>query len=226
MPHPVSMKGNVPEGEETTMERSAVEAEEDTEEDELDNGETALAAFMANINASSRVTPSPFVVAGSSEASAAAAMQMGAANLDSTLQPAASANGEEEEQAQLERAAREEAKLLAERAKDWTQLELDEMFEQLTEHKFDNIPPFVMPDGFREGTQLFDFQQDGVRWLLCQETAKDRVAPFWKLIKLGMSNNEWWNCSLTMKKQKEMPVSPSSSILADGKCDFWLLTGR
>jgi len=199
------------------MERSAVEAEEDTEEDELDNGETALAASVANINASSRVTPSPFVVAGASKASAAAAMQMGAATLDSTLQ-----NDEEEEQAQLERAAREEAKLLAEKAKDWTQLELDEMFEQLTEHKFDNIPPFVMPDGFREGIQLFDYQQDGIRWLLHQETAKDRVAPFWKLIKLGMSNNEWWNCSLTMKKQKEMPVSPSSSILADGKCDYLL----
>lgn len=183
--------------------------------EDLRIGVTAVAATN-----DARVTPSPTL-----EGATAASLESGtdgrkaaATNQDSTFVPIRDSGEEKEEEEPQELTAQQEEALVRNgKATDFSQLDLDRMFEKLTEHKFDNIPPFVMPKGFRDGVQLFPFQQDGIRFLLNQETATDRVAPFWKCVTLGtLSRNEWWKCSLTNKHVKEMPVSPSSSILADG----------
>jgi hypothetical protein len=50
------------------------------------------------------------------------------------------------------------------------QRELDDFFDEHTREKFSNLPPYVQPDGFKESVELYDYQKDGVRWLVHQES--------------------------------------------------------
>ena len=137
----------------------------------------------------------------------------------------AASNEEEEEDATTALTDIQAKRLLeAEEKKDWkeTQRELDTLFDKQNETKYDGIPAFVRPTGLKEEISLYQYQQDGIRWLLHQETA-DRIPPFWKERMLGHARNRhWWRCSLTGKMQKETPKSPMGSILA-GTCLFLLL---
>jgi len=218
--------------EENSAKRDAMEMDDD--KNELPTTTTTAAAIAMATDPNARVTPSPTLGASATTTAAAAAApdtatstarRMGGATLDSALQqqsqdeqdPSEDEDPDPEVFARL--LAEEEAKLLAEeKQKDATQLELDAIFDQQQEHKLDGVPAYHHPNGFRQGITLFDYQQDGVRWLLHQETSQnDRVPPFYKQIQLGMMHqNMWWNCSLTNQKTKEAPVSPASSILADG----------
>jgi len=99
--------------------------------------------------------------------------------------------------------------------RDATQKELDAMFEENSSSKLHGIPEFVQPAGLKDSVQLFDYQKDGVRWLLHQETSRDRLAPFVKKVE-GRNGEELFKCTLTHRVQSQKPVSPSSSILADG----------
>ena len=121
-----------------------------------------------------------------------------------------------EEQRRLQRLVQEqEAALVAKKVRDSNQLELDEIFEKNQEHKFDDCPAFCMPQGFRPGIRLFPHQQDGIRWLVHQETARDRILPFYKQVELGQFKKKWWHCTLNQKKTQTPPFAPPSSILAD-----------
>jgi hypothetical protein len=71
----------------------------------------------------------------------------------------------------------------AEEKHDWkkTQKELDDLFEQQSKEKFEGIPDFEMPSGFQDHLNFFDYQKDGIRWLVHQETCENRLGPFWKV---------------------------------------------
>jgi len=203
---------------ETTNDETDEEEEEQQENRTANNTASITRTVQSNKNnrnnndPNARITPSPTL-----DAAAAADDDDGGEESEDEDEPTDDPDQPSAAEATARRLAEEEALLLAEKAKDATQLELDKIFDEQQEHKFDNVPAFEMPRGFRSTVSLFPYQQDGVRWMKHQETAAgDRVPPFYKAIRLGVSrDNEWWNCSLTNKKTKDTPVSPSSSILAD-----------
>jgi len=132
----------------------------------------------------------------------------------------APSNDDDEDSISAELTDREARKLLeSEEKQDWkrTQKELDDMFEKQSENKYEGIPEFVRPEGLKEDITFYPYQEDGIRWLLHQETNEDRIPPFWKERTLGASKNHWWRCSLTGKHQKSRPKSCTGSILA-GTC--------
>lgn len=90
------------------------------------------------------------------------------------------------------------------------------MFDKHQENKFDGIAEFERPEGLKEGITLYPYQQDGVRWLLHQETDEERIPPFWKERSLGTINKkQWWWNQLTNRYQNEKPKPCKGAILAD-----------
>jgi hypothetical protein len=106
--------------------------------------------------------------------------------------------------------------LEAEEKKGWktNQRELDTLFDKQNETKYDGIPAFVYPKGLKNEISLYQYQHDGIRWLLHQQTA-DRIPPFWTERMLDHARNKpWWYCTLTRKMQTDTPKSSMGSILA------------
>jgi hypothetical protein len=101
----------------------------------------------------------------------------------SQAQDAAAGVGDEDEVPKEIADAEAKRILDAEEKQDWkkTQKELDDLFEQQSKEKFAGIPDFEMPSGFQDHLRFFDYQQDGIRWLVHQETNENRQGPFWKV---------------------------------------------
>jgi len=116
---------------------------------------------------------------------------------------------EEEALVQKKREADERAK------RDASQKELDAIFEENDKSKWDGVAPFHKPKGLKSSVELFDYQQDGVRWLLHQETVRGRIPPFYKQI-TNSRGETVFKCTLTGKHHADRPESPAGSILADG----------
>lgn len=69
-----------------------------------------------------------------------------------------------------------------------TQRELDTLFDKQNETKYDGIPAFVHAEGLKNEILLYQYEHDGIRWLLHQETA-DRIPPFF------LDRTNAWSCS-------------------------------
>jgi hypothetical protein len=76
-----------------------------------------------------------------------------------------------------------------------TQKELDDLFEQQSKEKFEEISNFEMPSGFQDHLDFFDYQKDGIRWLVHQETCENRTGPFWKVRYIFVVHNGSWMLS-------------------------------
>ena len=92
------------------------------------------------------------------------------------------------------------------------QEELDAMFEKLTREQLSNLPQIAMPTQFQDGTELFEYQKQGIRWLVHQETG-NKPPPFYKQVSEG--NRKMWLCEITQCSQPEKPLPITGSILAD-----------
>ena len=85
--------------------------------------------------------------------------------------------------------------------------ELEAMFDKVSEEQIDQLPEYPMPSCLRN-VKLFDFQIQGIRWLIHQERTLG-MPPFFQL------RNGWYHCDITQTNQKQVPESIQGSILAD-----------
>lgn len=85
--------------------------------------------------------------------------------------------------------------------------ELDSMFDQIQAEQLADLPNLVMPKQF-DAMELFDYQQNGIRWLYKQET-QDDPPPFFR--KVGPK----WECTITNCKQNQQPPPIRGACLAD-----------
>lgn len=95
---------------------------------------------------------------------------------------------------------------------DWKaqQSNLDEMFEAQCKKQLENLPAIKIP---RLLTALFDYQLDGVRWLVAQE--KKIHNELYREVTEGNGKHAWL-CEITMCSQIEPPKRIKGGILADG----------
>lgn len=109
--------------------------------------------------------------------------------------------------------------LLAQEEKsiDWkkTQKELDDMFELQSREKMLSLPDIPMPTQFEnnENLSLFEYQKEGIQFLVNQETRVDATPPFYKLRRYG--SVERWYCNITQRSSAIKPQPIRGSILAD-----------
>jgi SNF2-related domain len=96
------------------------------------------------------------------------------------------------------------------------QRELDEYFEKFSSAKFDGLPPYQRPEGFKDDIELHPHQRDGVRWLIHQEeNYLQRESPFFSVRKLGYNQKVWWRNGVTNAFRDTRPVPDRGTILAD-----------
>jgi SNF2 family DNA or RNA helicase len=102
--------------------------------------------------------------------------------------------------------------LAAEKAQNQAQAkELDQIFESTKKEQMKNVPAIPMPKQFQ--VKLFEYQEEGVRWLAHRENDVNDVPPFWKQVQYGSVVK--WRCSLTGKTH-DKPAPVRGGILADG----------
>ena len=108
-------------------------------------------------------------------------------------------------------------KALSEKQLLKTQKALDKMWEENEKGKFDGLLPYRAPQGFKDSVKLFEYQQDGIRWLLQgEQSPESRVSPFYKKCYLGANAQiEKWRCSVTRKFRSEPPAPDYGSALCD-----------
>lgn len=90
--------------------------------------------------------------------------------------------------------------------------QLDEMFDQQAVARLQGLPNYPMPKQFANLT-LFDYQKQGIRWLIHQERNENRVAPWLKEVTLLGSKK--WKCSITRSVLSRPPNPVCGGILAD-----------
>ena len=96
---------------------------------------------------------------------------------------------------------------------DWNkqQQALDEMFDKHLEEQYNDLPNINMPSCLRN-IELFDYQIQGIKWLLKKETGEN-TAPFYKSVKEGGKN--MYLCEITQSSQSQPPSPIKGSILCD-----------
>jgi SWI/SNF-related matrix-associated actin-dependent regulator of chromatin subfamily A3 len=94
---------------------------------------------------------------------------------------------------------------------DWTRqaAELDELFEKQSSQQLCNLPAIPIPTELK--TTLLDYQQDGLRWLVQQDT-KPKL-PFYSEKK--EKGRKVWHCEITNASQTQKPEPFRGGILAD-----------
>jgi hypothetical protein len=100
---------------------------------------------------------------------------------------------------------------------DWADAheQLDEIFDQQSENRLEQLPNYSMPTQF-QNLELFDYQKDGIRWLIHQERNQTAVPPFIKEIFQG--GRKKWLCTITRAIFLKPPKPICGGVLADGKC--------
>ena len=104
---------------------------------------------------------------------------------------------------------------------DWNQQAkaLDEMFDKQNQDIEKSIPAYAIPTSkiFRNNLQLFDYQIQGICWLVHREkslTSTDpALSPFYKKVK--EKGREMYLCEITQSSQPNRPKPISGGILAD-----------
>ena len=93
---------------------------------------------------------------------------------------------------------------------DWlaAQEELDDMFEEQSKKQLENLPDYPMPPQLKN-LELFDYQEQGIRWLIHQERNEDVPSYFTR-------KNEGWYCEITPHVVRQKPHPIRGGILADG----------
>jgi len=93
---------------------------------------------------------------------------------------------------------------------DWEsqQQELDTMFEEIQKKQLENLPDIPIPKQFAK-MDLYDYQQQGIRWLYHQETS-DGV-PSW----FSRRSNGKWFCQVSGYQQVKDPRPVRGAVLAD-----------
>ena len=98
---------------------------------------------------------------------------------------------------------------------DWTKQaqQLDKMFEQQLSQQLKNLPTVKIPDdnALRGTTTLLDYQYDGLKWLVYQDTV-DQI-PFFRQIQ--ENGQQVWYCEISNASQTTAPKSFRGGILAD-----------
>ena len=95
---------------------------------------------------------------------------------------------------------------------DWNkqQQALDKMFDKELEAQYKDLPNVNMPSCFK-GITLFDYQIQGIKWLLKKEAGA--TAPFYKSVKEG--GKQMYLCEITQSSQSQPPSPIKGSILCD-----------
>jgi hypothetical protein len=105
---------------------------------------------------------------------------------------------------------------------DWktTQMQLDLLFLKQNKDRMKDVPVIPMPEMLEEnGIVLFDYQEQGVRWLVHKERTNTAIPPFYTPRALGNAKDRhWYVCSITGKFHSTRPEPLRHSILADGTC--------
>jgi uncharacterized membrane protein YgcG len=93
---------------------------------------------------------------------------------------------------------------------DWEtqQKELDAMFDQVHKDQMADVPEYPLSP-YLKGVKLYDYQIDGIRWLMHQERS-DKLPPFFKRMP-----NRGWFCEITQCILAEKPAAMKGCILAD-----------
>jgi uncharacterized protein (DUF2249 family) len=95
------------------------------------------------------------------------------------------------------------------------QKDLDIMFEEQARDKLAHVPEIDMPAQLK-GPTLFDYQKDGIRWLVHQENSGEAKVPFYSEITYKNGQTAW-RCSITRRHQRSPPKRVKGGILADGE---------
>jgi hypothetical protein len=99
---------------------------------------------------------------------------------------------------------------------DWANAheELDQMFDQQTKNRLEKLPDYAMPPQL-QNLELFDFQKDGIRWLIHQERNQSAISPFIK--EIFQNGTKKWMCTITRCIFTSPPKGICGGVLADGK---------
>ena len=103
------------------------------------------------------------------------------------------------------------APMVETQAMEWTKQaqQLDEMFDQQVAKQLQNLPLVEVPSMLC--TNLLDYQQDGLKWLVHQDTV-DHL-PFFKQIQ--ENGKRVWHCEISNASQATAPKPFRGGILAD-----------
>jgi hypothetical protein len=98
---------------------------------------------------------------------------------------------------------------------DWEDAhqQLDEMFDQQTENRLEQLPNYSMPPQLHS-LELFDYHKDGIRWLIHQERNESALPPFIK--EIFPSGQKRWLCTITRAVFLKPPKPICGGVLADG----------
>jgi SNF2 family DNA or RNA helicase len=96
---------------------------------------------------------------------------------------------------------------------DWNaqQKALDEMFDKQLEDQYKNLPDILMPACLTNIT-LFDYQIQGIKWLVKKETSPS-PAPFYKQV--VEKGKQVYLCDITNASQQNSPKGIKGSLLCD-----------
>jgi hypothetical protein len=99
---------------------------------------------------------------------------------------------------------------------DWANAheELDQMFDQQTKNRLEQLPDYAMPPQL-QNLELFDYQKDGIRWLIHQERNESAISPFVK--EIFQNGKKKWICTITRCIFTSPPKGICGGVLADGK---------
>ena len=108
------------------------------------------------------------------------------------------------------------------------QKELDDIFVQQTKERMRHVPNIDMPKILtrNEDLTLYDYQQDGIRWLVHKEVSSPVAIPSFykqKVARPGLTSKDMsiqYECTLTKRVYETRPQPIRGSILADGTFSF------
>jgi hypothetical protein len=98
------------------------------------------------------------------------------------------------------------------------QKDLNIMFKEQAHEKLAHVLKIDMLAQFK-GLMLFDYQKDGIRWLVHQEKSGEAKVPFFSQIEYK-NGQRAWHCSITRRHQQSPLKHIKGSILADGEKGF------
>lgn len=95
---------------------------------------------------------------------------------------------------------------------DKMQQKLDKMFDKQLEEQYRELPDIDMPYHLLKDIELFDYQIQGIKWLVKKETVQS-LAPFYEVRKFGGKDSYY--CKITNSYQSLPPRQIKGSLLCD-----------
>ena len=95
---------------------------------------------------------------------------------------------------------------------DWSDknCQLDEMFDDQMIKKLADLPAYPMPKALKV-KELYDYQIQGIRWLIHMETNLHKLPPWYE----RRRHDDLWHCSITATQQALRPPTLKGGILGD-----------